>query len=83
MTLPLVKLLTRPGCVTCDQAKFVIKKLRVRCNFEAKVVNILKEKQYMEHNDFLPVILVNEKVVCRTTVSERDLKEAIDRATHN
>ena len=59
--LPLVKLLTRPGCTTCDQAKFVLKKIKGRgVQFEGKVINILKERQYMIYNDELPVILVDE-----------------------
>ena len=65
MRLPLVKLLTRPGCVTCDKAKFVLKRIKAQgVNFEGKVVNILKERQYIEYNDYLPVILVDEEPVC-------------------
>ena len=42
MKLPLVKLLTRPGCVTCDKAKFVLKRIKAQgVDFEGKVVNIL------------------------------------------
>ncbi len=41
--VPIVKLLTRPGCCACDSAKFVLKRLRTQVNFDVKVVNILKE----------------------------------------
>ena len=79
--LPLVKLLTRPGCVTCDQAKFVLKRIKAQgVDFEGKVVNILKERQYIEFNDFLPVILVDEDPVCKTTVNEAFIRAAIEKA---
>ena len=79
--LPLVKLLTRPGCVTCDQAKFILKRIKAQgVNFEGKVVNIMKERQYMVYNDELPVILVDEEVACRTTVNESVLKKSIEQA---
>lgn len=77
-SLPLVKLLTRPGCVTCDKAKFVLKKIKAQgTDFEGKVVNILKERKYIHFNDELPVILVDEEPVCRITVHETTLREAI------
>ena len=78
----MVKLLTRPGCVTCDQAKFVLKRIKASgVNFEGKVVNILKERQYIHFNDELPVILVDEEPVSRITVSEKELREAIEKAS--
>ena len=79
---PLVKLLTRPGCQPCEQAKFVIRKLRetLKVQFDAKSVNILKETQYSKYNDFLPVVLVDENPVCQIKVVERDLSEAITKA---
>lgn len=42
MRLPIVKLLTRPGCEACTKAKFIIRRLKNHVEFEAKVVNILK-----------------------------------------
>jgi len=68
--IPLVKLLTRPGCCACDQAKFVLKKLKTQINFDVKVVNILKEERYKIYNDELPVILVEEEPVCRVKIVE-------------
>lgn len=80
--LPLVKLLTRPGCVTCDQAKFVLKRIKASgTNFEGKVVNILKERGYINFNDELPVILVDEEPICKITVNESVLREAIEKAS--
>ena len=78
--VPLVKLLTRPGCVPCDQAKFILRKLKTRTSFEAKVVNILKEPQYKCYNDEVPVVLVNEQPVCRTKIVEADIFAAIQAA---
>ena len=79
--VPLVKLLTRPGCVTCDQAKFILKRIKAQgVNFDGKVVNILKERQYISYNDELPVILVDEEPVCRITVNETLLRQAIEKA---
>lgn len=77
MAIPIVKLLTRPGCCACDQAKFVIRRLKQTLTFEAKVVNILKESQYKIYNDELPVVLVNEVAICRTKIIENDLRLAI------
>ena len=72
-----VKLLTRPGCTLCDQAKFIIRRIRDTersISMEAKSVNILKETQYLHYNDELPVILVDETPVCRTEVKESVLR---------
>jgi hypothetical protein len=81
--LPLVKLLTRPGCVTCDQAKFILKKIKGRgLMFEGKVINILKDRQYIKFNDELPVILVDEEVASRTYIVESDLYKAIEDAAN-
>lgn len=77
MAIPIVKLLTRPGCCACDQAKFVIRRLKQTLTFEVKVVNILKESQYKIYNDELPVVLVNEVAICRTKIIENDLRLAI------
>ena len=81
--LPLVKLLTRPGCIPCDQAKFVLKKLKTRVDFEAKVVNILKEPEYKRFNDEVPVILVDEEPICKTKIVEAHIYEAIQKAHHH
>jgi ribosomal protein L14 len=48
--------------------------------FEGKVVNILKATEYMHFNDELPVILVEEQVVCRTRVEESVIREAVEKA---
>jgi hypothetical protein len=39
-------------------------------NFDVKVVNILKEDKYKVYNDELPVILVDERPVCRVKIIE-------------
>lgn len=74
MRLPIVKLLTRPGCEACTKAKFIIRRLKNHVEFEAKVVNILKHQEYLIYNDQLPVILVEEVPICKTKIIERDLK---------
>ena len=80
--LPIVKLLTRPGCVPCEQAKFVLRRIKANgINFEGKVVNILKERKYIDFNDELPVILVDEEIACRTTINESELRAAIQKAS--
>ena len=76
--LAVVKLLTRPGCVPCEQAKFILKKIKTKHSYEGKVINILKQKeQYGHYNDFLPVILVNDHEVCKLKVEESKIIEAI------
>ena len=75
--LPIVKLLTRPGCVTCDKAKFVLRRVKEVAPFEGKVVNILQNRQYMIYNDELPVILVDEEVACRIEVDESVVRKAV------
>lgn len=81
MRLPIVKLLTRPGCSLCDQARFVLRKVKQVAPFEGKVVNILNEPAYLVHNDFLPVILVEEEPVCKTRVEEAIVRDAVIAAT--
>jgi hypothetical protein len=46
-------------------------------NFDAKVVNILRDTQYAMFSNDLPVILVEEEPICRGKIVERDLREAI------
>ena len=77
MKLPLVKLLTRPGCEACSKGKFILRRLKLHVSFDAKVVNILKSPEYMKYNDVLPVILVEEELVCKSRLIERDLRESI------
>lgn len=78
--LPVVKLLTRPGCTLCDQAKFVLRRVKETQPFDGKVVNILQQQKYMPYNDELPVILVEEEPVCRTKVVESEIREAVKEA---
>ena len=81
MRIPKVKLLSRPGCVTCDDAKFILRRIKASgVNFDGKVVNILKERQYISFNDELPVILVDEEPVCKLTINETFLRQAIEKA---
>lgn len=79
MRLPLVKLLTRPGCEACSRGKFILRRLKYHAQFDTQVVNILKEQQYMQYKDQLPVILVEEEPICVNKIVERDLKQAIER----
>jgi len=73
----MVKLLTRPGCEACTRGKFILRRLRLHVPFEARVVNILKDKTYANYSNDLPVILVEEEPICRGKISERDLRKAI------
>lgn len=41
--LPIVKLLTRPGCTLCEKAKFILKRVKEVAPFDGKVVNILQQ----------------------------------------
>lgn len=75
--LPIVKLLTRPGCTLCDQAKFILKRVKEVAPFDGKIVNILQQTQYLQFNDELPVILVEEEPVCRIKVDEAIVKKAV------
>jgi len=79
MKLPLVKLLTRPGCEACNRGKFILRRLKAHAHFDAKVVNILKNQEYMKYNDQLPVILVEEEPVCVNRIVERDLRVSINK----
>lgn len=51
--------------------------------FEGKVVNILKETQYLSYNDELPVVLVNEKPICKFKIIESDIRDEILRQTES
>lgn len=73
----IIKLLTRPGCQTCEQAKFILRRIKIDHPFEGKVINILQHPEYLSYNDYLPVILVNDAEVCKTTVIESDIVAAI------
>ena len=77
MVLPIVKLLTKPCCCACDNALFILRRLKEHTAFEGKVVNILKHEEYLIHKEDLPVVLVNEMVVCRQKVIESDLRNEL------
>lgn len=77
MRVAIVKLLTRPGCEACSRGKFILKRLKNHVQFDAKVVNIMKNQEYMNYSDKLPVILVEEEPICINKIVERDLKNAI------
>ncbi len=79
----LVKLLTRPGCEACNRGKFILRRLKLHADFDAKVVNILKDQQYMIYSNDLPVILVEEQPICRGKIVERDLRKAITEFNSN
>ena len=79
----MVKLLTRPGCEACNLGKFILRRLKLHVNFDAKVVNILKDQQYMIYSNDLPVILVEEQPICRGKIVERDLRKAITEFNSN
>ena len=74
MRLPVVKLLTRPGCCLCDQAKFVLRRVKEVVPFDGKVVNILQNETYLHQNDELPVILVEEVAVCKIKINEEAIR---------
>jgi hypothetical protein len=83
MVLPIVKLLTKPGCCACDNALFILRRLKEHTPFEGKVVNILKHEEYLIHKDDLPVILVNETVVCKQRVIESNLRNELLKYNQN
>lgn len=79
----LVKLLSKPGCCACEPAKFVLKRVKARINFEGKVVNILKHPEYMQYQNEIPVVLVNEEVICKSHIVESDIFNAVKKATES
>ena len=78
MRTALVKLLTRPGCEACTRGIFILKRLKLHVPFQGKVVNIMKEKEYLIYQNELPVVLVEEVPVCRTRIVERDIRRAVE-----
>ncbi|CAI2383217.1 unnamed protein product [Moneuplotes crassus] len=81
----LLKLISKPCCPPCDQAHFIIKKLKNKFEFNAKRLNIQGSgykcdyPEYSRYQELIPVILINEKEVCVSKVYEKDIVEELTR----
>ena len=77
-----IQIYSKPNCCLCDQAEFHIKRMLSNMKFENSVclekINI--EKNENLKNEFeltIPVILVNDKIVCESRIDIPGIRRAI------
>ena len=61
----LVRVLVKPGCVSCNVSTFIVKRLNQKYDFDVKFINIKERKyhEYMVYADRLPQIFVQEEII--------------------
>ncbi len=76
-----IKLLTKTGCSLCSKPVFILKRLKEHYPGSLRItsVNIDSKKEYESYLNKVPVILVNEKMICEMKVSERVIREEIEK----
>ena len=72
-----IKLLTKTGCALCHKPVFILKRLKLYYPVKITTLNIDNRKEYECYLNRVPVILVNEKLVCEMKVSESVIREEI------
>lgn len=78
-----IQLFTRQQCSLCNHAKYFINRIKRR--YPEEVIKL--EEVYIDenpeltnkYNDVIPVIMVNEKEVCREKPHERLIREAVEK----
>jgi disulfide oxidoreductase YuzD len=75
----IIKLLTKPGCTVCERSIFILKRIKtIHPTVKLSKCDVSRLIQYHQYINDLPVILVNEEVVCKTKVRERDIINRIE-----
>ncbi len=70
-----VKILSKPGCHLCEEAKEVLVKVRHSIPFELVEINIEDSPgHYEQFEEEIPVILINDKKAFKYRVDEKALR---------
>lgn len=78
-----VTFFTKESCPLCEAAWFVIQKLRQRIDFRVQRVDITEAgngRWYALYCNEIPVVHLNGEEVFRNRVSERKLRELLERS---
>ena len=78
-----VTFFTKECCPLCEAAWFVIQKLRLRIDFAVERVDITETgngQWYALYCNEIPVVHLNGEEVFRNRVSERKLRELLERS---
>ncbi len=73
---------TKEDCTLCEPVWFVLKKLQSRCGYDLQRVDISDSANQEAYNLYchdIPVVFVNGEEFCRHRLSERALREHLDR----
>merc|ERR1719313_2537205 len=78
-----VKMLGRPCCSSCDEAKFVLRRVKNFVPFQGKIIDITgNNTEYEQYQSSIPVIMVNDRVIYRADgdkdkLREKDIKDEL------
>lgn len=71
---------TRPECMLCDSALFVVEKVRRKIPFDLEIVDISatgQEKWLTLYKNDIPVVHFNEVEIFRHRVDEKKLRQTV------
>ncbi len=75
------KILSKPGCHLCDEAKEVILKATKDLQAEIQIVNIETDPElFAEYCNDIPVVFLNERKIFKHRVDEQKLNRIIQRS---
>ena len=76
----ILKYLTKRGCMLCERGYYILDRIESRYpSLEVKIVDITKEVNYLRYKNEIPVVLINEEVAGKERLSERKIKEFIEK----
>lgn len=73
-----IKILSKPDCHLCDDAKETIQRVTKRLPIELEVINIEKDPGlFDQYKNDIPVIFLNERKIFKHRVDEDKLKKIL------
>jgi glutaredoxin len=73
-----IKILSKPDCHLCDEAKESIQRVTKRLPIEVEVINIEKDADLFNQYRFdIPVIFLEERKIFKHRVDEQKLKKIL------
>lgn len=74
-----VKFLTKSGCTLCDRGLFLMRRVKQTYPFlKFELIDISRHPEYQKFRQSIPVVLINETMVCSLKLEERKIREHIN-----
>ena len=77
----LVRVLMKPGCEACNAPSYIVKRLKLKYDFDVKFINIMERKYSREYADYktrLPLVFVDDQIL-EGTISEVEIKNLFEK----